>query len=49
MVDGAVLTLLILPLKKSTLDGTAPRAPGEAGVFLEERFWPDFGGAASVL
>jgi hypothetical protein len=45
--DGAVLTLLILPLKKSTLDGTALK--GEGSVFLQKSFWPDFGGNASVL
>ena len=46
--DGAELTLLILPLKKSTIDGTAdPEAEGQ--VFLQQDYWPDFGGKGSVL
>ena len=40
--DGAVLELWILPLKKSTiaLNTTAPE--GEAQVFIQEKYWPEF-------
>ena len=46
--DGAELTLLILPLKKSTIDGTVdPKLEGQ--VFIQQAYWPEFGGNESVL
>ena len=46
--DGAELTLLILPLKKSTIDGTAdPELEGQ--VFIQQAYWPEYGGNESVL
>ena len=43
--NGSELTVLVLPLKKATLDGTAPH---EAQVFLQEQLWPQFGQSSTV-
>ena len=47
--DGAELSLWVLPLKKSTLQPAADPGVPEGKVFLQQAFWPDFGGASSVL
>lgn len=46
--DGSELTLLILPLKKTTIDGTA-NSQVEGQVFIQQAYWPDFGGKESAL
>jgi hypothetical protein len=38
LADGTELTLMILPLKKESL---------EADVFLQKRLWPDFGSGST--
>ena len=44
--DGAELELWVLPLKKATLD---TKMAGEAQVFLQKEFWPEFAGKDTVL
>jgi hypothetical protein len=50
--DGAQLTLLVLPLKKSTLEPAADPEVAllpEGKVFLQKEYWPEqFGGAAGA-
>ena len=49
LADDAELTLLILPLKKATIDVSLGPPDGEAQVFLQRDYWPDFNGDDAVL
>ena len=40
LVDGVELTLMILPLERSSLEG---------GIFLQQRLWPSFGSSNTSL
>ena len=39
LVDGVELTLMILPLERSSLEG---------GIFLQQRLWPSFGSSSNT-